>query len=128
MPAHLAFAVAEDAVGIQGQQRAGKCSLARRNLPRAICSCWACCDGVSGQEVVNGQVGGDEGQAIGQFETFLGEGAPLAVGAQTHGRFVDQVQGQTRFDPFGAAAPTRSSSKSQVPKRRCSGNSSQMPT
>ena len=56
---------------------------------------------------MDGHIGGDEGQAVGQFEAFLGEGASLAIGAQTQGRFVDQVEGQTGLDSFGGlAGPT----------------------
>ena len=33
-------------------------------------------DGMAGQQLVNRHIGGDEGQAIGQFEAFLGERAP----------------------------------------------------
>jgi hypothetical protein len=34
----------------------------------------------------------------------LGERAPLAIGAQTHGGFIDQVQSQTRLDALGGQA------------------------
>jgi hypothetical protein len=68
--------------------------------------------GVAGQELVDGQVGGHEGQAIGQFKAFLREGAPLAIGTQTHGRFIYQVQGQAWFGPLGRLARPRAE---QVP-------------
>jgi hypothetical protein len=61
-------------------------------------------DSVTVQQVVDGQVGWNEGQAVGQLKTLLGERAPLAIGAQTHGGFIDQVQSQTRLDALGGQA------------------------
>ena len=61
-------------------------------------------DGVTGQKVVDGQVGGNEGQAVGQLKTFLGKRAPLAVGAQTQSGFIDEMQSQTWLDSLGGQA------------------------
>ena len=61
-------------------------------------------DGVTGQEFMDGQVGGDERQAVGQFKTFLRKGALLAVRAQAHGGFINQVHSQTRLDSLRRAA------------------------
>ena len=61
-------------------------------------------DGVTLQQIVDRQVGRDEGQAVGQLKTFLGKRAPLTVRAQAHGGFIDQVQGQARLDSVGRQA------------------------
>ena len=61
-------------------------------------------DGVTLQQMVDRQVGRDEGQAVGQLKTFLGKRAPLTVRAQAHGGFIDQVQGQARLDSVGRQA------------------------
>ena len=98
VPTHLALAVAGHAVRVQRQESAGEMSSRAAQFARGHLHLLGLLDGVSLQEVADGQVGGDEGQAVGQLKTFLGERAPLAVGAQTHGGFIDQVQRQARLD------------------------------
>jgi hypothetical protein len=44
---------------------------------------------------VDGSVGWNKRQAIGEFEALLGKCSTSAHGGQTHGRLVDQVKGQT---------------------------------
>jgi hypothetical protein len=112
VPPHLPLAVAEDAVGVQGQERTDEVLAGAAQFAQTDLELRGLLHGVSGQQVVHGQVGRDKRQTIGQLKTFLGEGAPLPVGAQAHGRFVDQVQGQARFD---ARARQPSPRAQQVP-------------
>ena len=81
--AHLALAVAGHAVRVHRQERAGEVSSGAAQFTQRDLQLLSLLDGVTGQEVVDGQVGGNEGQAVGQLKTFLGKRAPLAVGAQT---------------------------------------------
>jgi hypothetical protein len=57
---------------------------------------------MSGQQFVNGQVGGEEVEAIGAFESPLAETATGADAGHTEGRFVDQLQGQPWLDVLRA--------------------------
>jgi hypothetical protein len=50
-------------------------------------------DGVSVEQVVDGLIGGDEGQAISQFEALLTQSAAPAEARHAQGRLVDQLQG-----------------------------------
>jgi hypothetical protein len=59
------------------------------------------------QEVMNGRVGRDKGQSVGQLETALAQAAPLADAAHTESGFVDQLEGQARFDLRGGLAAPR---------------------
>ncbi len=91
VPTHLALAVADHPVGVQRQEGPSEMSSRAAQFAQGNLQLLSLLDGMTGQEVVDGRVGGNERQAVGQFETFLGEGAPLAVGAQTHGGFINQV-------------------------------------
>jgi hypothetical protein len=104
VPAPLALAVAGHAVRVQSQESAGEMSSRAAQFAQGDLQWLGFWDGVALQEVVDGQVGGDEGQAVGQFKALLGKGAPLAVGAQTPGRFIDPVEGQARLDSVGRQA------------------------
>jgi len=104
VPAHLAFAVAGHAVRVQGQEGADEMASGAAQFAQGDLQLLGLLDRVTVQQVVDGQVGGNEGQAVGQLKTFLGERTALAVGAQTHGGFIDQVQSQTRLDPVGRQA------------------------
>jgi hypothetical protein len=108
VPAHLALAVAGDTVRIQRQERAGKMLGNAAQFAQANLELLGLLDGMTLQEIMDSRIGGYEGQAVGQFESFLGKRALMAVGTQTHRRLVDQMQTQARFDPFrGQAGPLR---------------------
>lgn len=58
------------------------------------------------QQFVDGGIGRDEGQAIGQFKALLSEGAFVTVGAKAKSGFVDKMQGQAGLDGIaGLATP-----------------------
>ena len=50
---------------------------------------------------MNCPITGDKGQAVGHFKALLAEGAFMALASDAQGGFVDQLQGETRFD-FGS--------------------------
>jgi hypothetical protein len=80
--AHLALAVAGHPMGIQRQKGAGEMSSGTAQLAQGNLGLLGVLEGMAVQEVVNGRVGRNEGQAVGQFEAFLRERAALATKAQ----------------------------------------------
>ncbi len=102
--AHLALAEAGHAVRVQRQQSTGEMASGAAQFTQSDLEVLGLLNGVTGQELVDGHVGGNEGQAVGQLETLLGKGAPVAIRAQTQGGFIDQVQRQTRLDSLGGQA------------------------
>ena len=55
-------------------------------------------DGVVVEQFVDGRVGGNEGQTVGEFESFLRERAAPAHRTEAHGRFVDEMEGESGFE------------------------------
>jgi hypothetical protein len=104
VPAHLALAVAGDAVRVQGQERAGEMSAGPAQFAQGDLQLLGLVAVVTLEQVMDGRVGGDKGQAIGQLKPFLGKRARETVGTQTHGRFIDQMQSQAGFDVVGGLA------------------------
>ncbi len=96
--AHLTLAVTGHAVRIQRQESAIEMTSGAAQFAQGDLQLLSLLDSVAGQKVVDGHIGGNEGEAVGQFKTLLGERPPLPVRAQAHGGFIDQVQGQTRLD------------------------------
>lgn len=96
--AHLTLAVTDQAMGIEGQQGGvemlrGPAQLAQGNLQLL-----GLLHGVMIEEFVDGRVGGYEGQTVGEFESFLGEGAAAAHRTEAQGRFVDEMEGESGFE------------------------------
>jgi hypothetical protein len=52
--------------------------------------------GVCVEQLVDSGVGGQEGQTVSQFETFVTQRSFIAQGRPAQGSLVDQVQGQAR--------------------------------
>ena len=50
------------------------------------------------------QIGGQEGQTVGQLESALVQATPGAHTGDTQGRLVDQLQGEAGLDPLGGLA------------------------
>lgn len=101
MPAHLPFGVAGHAVRVHRQKFAAKMTSRPAQLAQGDLHFPSFQDGMTVQQIMDGGVGGNKGQAVGQLEALLRERASMAVGTQAQGRFIDQVQGQTRFQPLG---------------------------
>jgi hypothetical protein len=71
MAAHLPPGVAFETVGVDGQEATLEVMAGTAQLPQTDLQLLGLGDGVGSQQVVNGGVAGDEGQAVGHFEAFL---------------------------------------------------------
>lgn len=106
MATHLSLAVAGNAVGIDRQEAPGEMAPGPAHQAQGDLKFLGLGDGVGVEQIVNGAVGGDVGQAVGQFEAFLAEGATLPDAGDAEGGLVDQLQGQVRSDvPGGLSGP-----------------------
>ena len=76
---------------------------------------------------MDGLVGGKEGQTVGELEALLRERAALARAGSAQRGLVNQLKCEARFDTL-AGWPVHPQSRSQVPRRRCSGTNNQRPT
>jgi hypothetical protein len=61
-------------------------------------------NGMGLEQIMDGLVGGNKGPTVGQLEPFLRERAAMPKGTEAQGRFLDQMQGQARFDSLGGLA------------------------
>lgn len=69
-------------------------------------------DGVRFEELVDGGIGSDKGQAAEQFKAFLGEATLLSDAGCAEGSFMDQLHGESGFEARGGLlAP----SEQQIP-------------
>jgi hypothetical protein len=59
--------------------------------------------GVALEQQVDGAIAGQERQAVEYFKTALAQGVLLANAGQAQGGFVNQLQGQARFNVFASA-------------------------
>ncbi len=109
---HVPFAVAAHAMRIDGQDPSLEVTRSRADLAQGDLEALTVDDGSSAQELVNGAISRQEGDAVGQLEDVLVHGAtvPQTGGAQS--RFVDQLQRQARLDTIG---PLRGPRADQVP-------------
>ena len=84
--------------------------------------------GMGLQQIVQAGVGNDKGQAVEEFEALLAEGAGGTKVHHPERGLVHELQGQAgRRGRRGKGRPS-AVSRSQVPRRKCSGASSQRPT
>lgn len=95
---HLAFTVALNAMRINGENLTwvvsqGVAQLAEHDL-NGLCFGY----GMGIEQIMNRPITGDERQAVGYFKALLTEGALLAQAGDAQGGFMDQLQGQARFD------------------------------
>lgn len=103
IPARLAFGEAFDAMRIDGEKArremaAGAADLAEGNLQALRIG-----DAMSGEHLVDGGIGGNKGQAVGQFEAFLAQGTVAADAVDAEGRFVNQMHGHARSESIACA-------------------------
>ena len=56
-------------------------------------------NGMGRQQVVDGLIGGDKGQAVGHFKTLLTERTALTNAGDAQSGLMHQLQCQARFDP-----------------------------
>jgi hypothetical protein len=115
---HLAFAVGVESMRIDGEQFGLKMAEGASDLAEGELELLSLQNGMRLEQVMNGLIGGDKGQTVGQFKAPLAQSASITQAADTHSGFIDQLHGQTWLDGFGGrAAPTQQqipSAQSQV--------------
>jgi hypothetical protein len=108
VPAHLAFAVAVQAVGIDDEHASAKVVAGATEFAEGDLQLMGVGDGMGVEEKMDGDIGGDKGKSIGQFEAALPQAAAFADAGDAEGGLVDQLQGESRLDasagPSGPAA------------------------
>ncbi len=106
VPAHLTFAVAVQAVRVDDEDASAKVVAGATELAEGDLQLMGVGDGMTVEEEVDGDIGGDKGKSIGQFEAALPQAASFADAGDAEGGFVDQLQGESRFDAgAGASGP-----------------------
>ena len=106
MASHQPLAVADGAVGIDRQKFPGEVVTCPPESAQRQLELGAVQDTPRIEQCMDGSIGRDEGQAIGEFEALLGKCTTSAHGRQTHGGLVDQVKGQTGLDTLpGLSGP-----------------------
>ena len=104
MPAHLPFAVAVHAMGIDGQECAAEMPRSASEPSQRDLQCLRFSDGVSPQELMNGHIGYYKRQSIEQFKAFLAQSALLAQTGHAQSRLVDQLERHARLQTWGGVA------------------------
>jgi hypothetical protein len=93
---HVPLGVADQAMRVQGQKPAREVTAGSAQLAQRGLELLGLRDGVSFEQIVRRAVGGQEGQAVGQFKTLVPQGTVLAQAGSTQRGFMHQVQGQAR--------------------------------
>lgn len=93
-----AFAVAAHTMGVDEEDLAGVVAGGPAQQAQGALEPLGLCHGVRPQQLVDGQVGGDERQAIGQGQPRLGQGAFGADAGGAEGSLVDPLQRQAGLD------------------------------
>ena len=97
---HVAFGVAEQPVRIQGQHLAGEVATGPAQLAQTDLELLGLLDGVGFQQVMQGSIGGQPRQAVGQLKASVPQRTIGAEGRPAQRRFVDQMQRQARSQSF----------------------------
>ena len=113
LSAQLTFAPGAHAVGINGQEVALIMTAGAADFSQGNLKGFGLGDRVPFEHLMDGLVGGNERQAVGQLKTLLAERAIAPDAGRTQGCLVDQLEGQTRV-PI-RAGPPRPSLK-QIPR------------
>ncbi len=98
---HLSFAVAGDSMGIDGQESSGKVTGRTAEVAEGQLEALSIGNGVFGEQLMDGAITGQEGQAVEEFKAALAQGAlPTNAGEAQRG-FVHQLHRQARFHAIG---------------------------
>ena len=103
MPARLAFGEAFDAMRIDGEKAPREMAAGAADLAESKLQALRIGDAMNGEQFVDGDIGGNKGQAIGEFETFLTQGAVAADAVDAEGRFVNQMHGHAWSESIARA-------------------------
>jgi hypothetical protein len=88
-------------VRVQRQELAAEVAAGAAQLPPGDLELLGLGHGVRLPEVVDDLIGGQEGQAVGQFQALVAQRAVLAQGRPAQGGFVNQMQGQVGAQRVG---------------------------
>jgi hypothetical protein len=88
-------------VGIDGEKTAGVVAAGAADGAESDLQVFGLGDGMVAEEFVDFLIGSEEGEAVGQFEAFLGEGAGLADPGDAEGGFMDELEGEAAFHTRG---------------------------
>lgn len=106
--AHLPLGVATHAMGIDSQKLSAEVSSCPSQQPQFNLQRFGFGHGVGCQQIMDGLVAGDKRQTVESFKALLAQGACFPHTRDAQGRFVNQLQRQARFHPFGRLTrPTR---------------------
>jgi hypothetical protein len=95
---HLAFAPTADAMRVDGQEFSAEMAGGEAQLSQGDLEPLRFGSRVLIEQMVDGYVGGDEGETVDQFETLLAQRACLPYAGDAQGGLMDQLQGQSRLD------------------------------
>ena len=98
MATHLALGKALEPMRIDRQDLSGKVVSGSAQLAPGHLQRLSLRHGVGFEQIVDGLIGGDKGQAVGYFEAFLAERTVAAQAAGAQSGLVHQLQGQAWFD------------------------------
>jgi len=98
---HLAFAPTADAMRVDGQEFPAEMTGGEAELSQGDLEPLRFGDRVLIEQMVDGYVGGDEGETVDQLETLLAQRACLPYAGDAQGGLMDQLQGQSRLDLLG---------------------------
>lgn len=97
----MAFAVAFNAVRIESEDVALEVAEGRAEFAEGELEGLGFADGMSVKEVVNGGIGGDKVEAIGDFETVLTESAGVPFSGDAERCFVNELQSDAWLNVTG---------------------------
>src|SRR5436309_16104334 len=101
---HQALAITAEAMRINGQQFCSEMAAGPPQPSQSLLQGFGLSHRMGLEQIMDGWVGGDKGKAMEQFKSFLAQAARLAHTGDTQGGLVNQLQGQTGFDPGGGLA------------------------
>ncbi len=101
---HLPLAGAADAMGIDGQESSGKMTGGAAEVTEGPLHALGIVHRVFGEQLMDGAITGQKGQAVEQFKAALAQGALAADAGQTQRRLMHQLHRQARLDAVGAPA------------------------
>jgi len=106
LAAHLAFAPRAHAMRVNGQEVALIMTAGTADFSQGDLKGLGLGDGVPFEHLMDGLIGGDKRQAVGQFEALLAERAIAPDAGSAQSRLVDQLEGQARIEMrAGPAGP-----------------------
>ena len=109
----VAFGVADQAVRVQRQNLAREVAAGPAQFAQGDLELLRLLDGMGGQQVMEGAVGGQPRQAVGQLKALVAQGTVVAQAGPAQRGFMHQMQGQTRGQVAAGGLPRPSSE--QIP-------------